>query len=125
MDPAGYGRHSRIGPGGPLNRHTIVVRTAARRDIERHYRWLAEQAGFDTADRFLDAVDRTFAVLAENPRIGPRFVSTHARLGSLHKWKVDGFPNLLIFYESRSNGISVARVIHAAQDWWSLTGAAE
>lgn len=125
MDPAGYGRHSRIGPGRALSRSTIVVRAAARRDIERQYRWLAEQAGFDIADRFLDATDRTFAILAENPGIGPRFVSHHARLGILHKWKVDGFPNLLIFYERRPNGISVVRTIHAEQDWWSLTGAAE
>ncbi len=125
MDPAGYGRNSLIGPGRSLSRSAIVVRAAARRDIERHYRWLADEAGFEIADRFLDATDRTFAVLAKNPGIGPRFVSTHRRLGTLHKWKVDGFPNHLIFYERRPNGISVARMIHAAQDWWSLTGAAE
>ena len=107
MDPARHRRHSSIGPGRPLSRSTIVVRAAARRDIERHYRWLADEAGFDVADRFLDATDRTFAVLAENPGIAPRFVSTHPRLGALHKWKVDGFPNHLIFYERRPNGISV------------------
>ncbi|MFT3820256.1 MAG: type II toxin-antitoxin system RelE/ParE family toxin [Rubrivivax sp.] len=33
-----------------------------------------------------------------------------------------GFDNHLIFYRPRPDGIGVVRVLHAAQDWWSLLG---
>jgi len=38
------------------------------------------------------------------------------------KWRVPDFEDFLIFYLPRRDGISVVRVLHAAQDWWSLLG---
>ena len=32
------------------------------------------------------------------------------------------FENFLIFYFPRPNGVSIVRVLHAAQDWWTLLG---
>ena len=29
---------------------------------------------------------------------------------------------ILIFYMPPQNGVSIVRVLHAAQDWWSLLG---
>jgi len=103
-----------------LSRSGIVVRATARRDIDAQYRWLAEQADFVTADRFLDAIDVAFATLAGHPRLGPEVTATHPRLVGMRKWKVTGFPNTLIFYEPRGAGISVVRILDAAQDWWAL-----
>jgi toxin ParE1/3/4 len=45
-----------------------------------------------------------------------------AKLAGLRKWPVSGFENVLIFYLPRGTGISIVRVLHAAQDWWSLLG---
>ncbi|MBB5684678.1 type II toxin-antitoxin system RelE/ParE family toxin [Sphingobium boeckii] len=92
----------------------------ARRDIVEQYRWLEAEAGSDVADHFLTAANEAFYKLADHPRIGPALGSTNPHLAGMHKWKVEGFPNVLIFYKPRVRGISVVRIIHAASDWWSL-----
>jgi len=38
----------------------------------------------------------------------------------MRKWHVPDFENFLVFYLPRRDGISVVRVLYAAQDWWSL-----
>ena len=43
-------------------------------------------------------------------------------LAGMRKWRVPDFENFLIFYLPRRDGISVVRVLYAAQDWWSLLG---
>jgi toxin ParE1/3/4 len=40
----------------------------------------------------------------------------------MRKWQVKGFEKFLIFYLPHSKGVSIVRVLHAAQDWWSLLG---
>jgi hypothetical protein len=44
------------------------------------------------------------------------------KLAELRKWRVNGFEKFLIFYLSRPGGVSIVRVLHAAQDWWGLLG---
>ena len=44
------------------------------------------------------------------------------KLAGLRKWRVSGFENFLIFYLPRPGGVSIVRVLHAAQDWWALLG---
>ena len=43
-------------------------------------------------------------------------------LAGMRKWHVKGFERLLIFYLPRQQGVSIVRVLHAAQDWWNLVG---
>lgn len=106
-----------------MARATVAVRALARRDIESHYRWLVREAGVAVADRFLISTNRSFDNLAETPRLGPKIESPNPRVARLRKWKVSGFPGVIIFYEPRSSGVSIVRVIHAAQDWWRLIDA--
>ncbi len=123
MDRAGHRNHSRDWPIAPVNPANVGVRALAGRDIEDHYRWLSKEAGVDMADRFLTATDKAFWMLAEHPGMGPAVASANERIARLRKWKIDGFPSAIIFYEPRANGITIVRVIHAAQDWWRLIGA--
>lgn len=44
------------------------------------------------------------------------------RLAGLRKWRINGFEKFLIFYLPRPGGVSIVRVLHAAQDWWNLLG---
>jgi toxin ParE1/3/4 len=44
------------------------------------------------------------------------------QLAGLRKWQVGGFERILIFYLPRAGGVSIVRVLHAAQDWWSILG---
>ena len=40
----------------------------------------------------------------------------------MRKWPVNGFEKFLIFYLPSGNGVTIVRVLHAAQDWWGLLG---
>jgi plasmid stabilization system protein ParE len=46
----------------------------------------------------------------------------HPELGNIRKRRVKGFGHHLVFYEPRSDDISVVHVLHAASDWWQLLG---
>lgn len=87
-----------------------------------HFVYLAENAGMDTAERFLINAEGSFNDLALRPRIGAPLVLKHPELAGIRKWRVKDFDEYLIFYLPRSDGISIVRVLHAARDWWSLLG---
>ena len=40
----------------------------------------------------------------------------------MRKWHVKEFEKFLIFYMPSRGGVSIVRVLHAAQDWWGLLG---
>ena len=46
----------------------VYKRPAARRDLIEHYVYLAENAGEQTAERFLAQAEHTFTDLADNRR---------------------------------------------------------
>lgn len=100
----------------------VYKRPAARRDLIEHYVYLAENAGEETADRFLSQAERTFLDLAENREIGTSLTLLDPRLDGLRKWRVRDFEKFLVFYFPRSDGVSIVRVLHSAQDWWERLG---
>jgi toxin ParE1/3/4 len=102
----------------------VAVHSVARLDIEAYCFRLQEEAGADLADRFLDSVSAEFLKIAANPMLGPNIGSNKLALSKIRKWRVPGFPNMVIFYQPRTDGVTITRVIHAAQDWWGLLGIA-
>lgn len=104
---------------------TITQRDAARRDLIEHFVYLAEAAGLDRAERFLTRAEASFDELALHPKMGAPLGLKHPSLANIRKWRVKGFDNHLVFYEPRSDGVSIVRVLHAASDWWSLLGLAD
>ena len=48
----------------------VYKRAAARRDLVQHFVYLVENAGLETADRFLANAERSFSDLAEQPAMG-------------------------------------------------------
>jgi toxin ParE1/3/4 len=101
---------------------TVYRRTAARQDLIAHYVYLAENAGEATAERFLSDAEASFNDLAVQPKIGAPLSLRRPELAGLRKWQVRGFHNVLIFYFPRDDGVSIVRVLHAAQDWWRMLG---
>jgi toxin ParE1/3/4 len=95
------------------------VNPAARRDIDDYVLWLHHDAGSDTASRFAKSAIDTFDRLAQTPAMGPTVPTSASYLTALRKWKVEGFPKLLIFYRPSPDGIEIIRVLHGAQDWWT------
>ena len=60
--------------------------------------------------------------LARQPLIGAPRKLCHPDLAGIRKWRVKDFDNSLIFYLPRQEGVAIVRVLHGAQDWWSLRG---
>lgn len=101
---------------------TVRVRAAARRDLVEHYAYLAENAGSNVADRFLANAETSFGDLALQPGMGSPLLLRPPELAGIRKWRVQEFEKFLVFYLPRHDGVSIVRVLHAAQDWWSLFG---
>jgi toxin ParE1/3/4 len=94
----------------------------ARSDLIEHYVYLAQEAGETTANRFMDSAEASFELLATQPKMGAPLTLRHPDLAGMRKWSVAGFESFLIFYLPRRDGITVARVLHASNDWWGLLG---
>lgn len=104
---------------------TVTQREAARRDLVEHFVYLAENAGLDVAERFLTNAEASFNDLAQQLRIGVPLTLKHPDLANVRKWRVKDFDHHLVFYQPRSDGVAIVRVLHAASDWWSLLGLAD
>jgi len=102
----------------PVVRH----REVARRDLVEHFVYLAENVGLDTAERFLAQAQAPFEDLARQPLMGAPLNLKRPELTKIRKWRMRHFENHLVFYEPRSDGVTVVRVLHAASDWWGLFG---
>ena len=100
----------------------ITKRATAQRDLIAHYVYLAENANGEIADRFLANAEATFSALCQRPFIGAPLTLRHPDLAGMRKWRTTDFDNFLIFYVPRSDGVSIVRVLHAAQDWRTLLG---
>lgn len=92
-----------------------IVRPAARRDLTRHFAYIAENGSLDAARRFLARARQTFLELAQTPHLGaPR---KSRKFPALRMWRVRQFEKYLIFYHPLPDGAQIERVIHAAQDY--------
>jgi toxin ParE1/3/4 len=98
----------------------VFQRELARRDLMEHFVYLAENAGLTVAEQFLANAEESFNELALNPLMGAPLTLGKQDFTGIRKWRVNDFDNTLIFYMPRHNGISIVRVLHAAQDWWNL-----
>jgi toxin ParE1/3/4 len=72
------------------------------------------------SESFLDNMEASFRDLVNRPAMATLLRTRTLKLAGVRKWRVRGFESFLIFYVTRQGGISIVRVLHAAQDWWRL-----
>jgi toxin ParE1/3/4 len=101
---------------------TVHKWASAKRDLVEHYVYLGEHAGVEIAERFLANAAASFMDLSKRPGVGAPLSLRSPELAGLRKWRVSGFEKFLVFYLPRRDGVSIVRVLHAAQDWWTLLG---
>lgn len=89
-------------------------------DLAAHHGWLAREAGLDIAERMLVGANRAFAKLVDAPGLGSSIEVRSPTFADLRKWRVEGFPNLRIFYRTEKDVLIIARVLHSAQNWSAL-----
>lgn len=92
----------------------VVKHSRAMAAIVDEASYLLDQGGDGLADRFVDAVESTISMIAEAPGIGR--VWDRERVPGIRAWRVEGFPNHLVFYRVRRGGIEIVHVLHAARD---------
>ena len=88
----------------------------AKRDVFECALYLADTAGVPTAERFMDAIEKTQARIADNPAVGSPRAFPDPRLRGLRQWPVRGFRNYLVYYVLSSDDVRIVRVLHAARD---------
>jgi toxin ParE1/3/4 len=94
-----------------------LISPAARLDLLDIWDYFAVEVGNqDLADQCSARARLTFVKLARTPGLGRPWQTRRHDLAGLRQWRVDGFPNLTIFYREHAGIVEIARVIHGARD---------
>jgi toxin ParE1/3/4 len=90
------------------------VRPAFYRDIAHQELWLLEHAGFETANRWHEALWETIQFLGQHPFIGrERFDLNRPGIRS---WRIAGFDRWLIFYGVSDEALVLYRVVSGTME---------
>jgi toxin ParE1/3/4 len=86
-------------------------------DFDLQFRWYIEKAGWETAGRYLIAVDETLETLAVHPGLGRLRNFSHPELQGLRSFPLAGpFNKHLLFYRFDQGTLDAVRVMHGARD---------
>src|SRR5687767_8239504 len=94
-----------------------IQRPEARRDFIIHYRYLARNAGLETARRFRLSVEATYAELIRTPGIGSPGRVQAGKHAGVRLWRVRDFESYLLAYQEHPDGVAMERLFHAKQDY--------
>jgi toxin ParE1/3/4 len=93
----------------------VVLRELARQDVETAVDWYREEAGEQTALRFVTALEVALGHIARYPNSGSARYSMELGMPGLRCWQLERFP-YLAFYVQRDDHIDVWRVLHGHRD---------
>lgn len=93
----------------------VVLRVAARRDIDDAVDHYMAGAGRKTALRFIDRVEEAFLHVAMSVESGSPHHGHELNLPGLRSWPVRSFP-YLIFYMTARGQVAVWRVLHRQRE---------
>jgi len=79
----------------------------------------------ESALRFIDAVEATLGLIADNPAIGALRMHDRKGLLGLRAFPVQDFDKHIVFYRRTERGIEVLRVLHGARDLPTIFDTAE
>jgi toxin ParE1/3/4 len=93
----------------------VIKKPRAEQDLLAHFTYIGERNP-TAAERFLDAAEHAFNLLAQFPLMGRAWNSDSPRLAGVRSWTIPKFKNYRIFYRPITNGIEVLHVFHAVRD---------
>jgi toxin ParE1/3/4 len=93
-----------------IERHSAVI----EQDLPDIYAFIAQHDPA-AAERVLDAVEKTFDQLAEQPDCGVSYPTRNPRLQELRMLPVIGFRDYLIFYRVEIESVRILYVTHGAR----------
>jgi len=103
----------------------VILRQAARQDIDQAIARYAAEAGTPVALAFVDALERAFRRIARHPAAGSPRYAAELRLDGLRAWPLRRYP-YLVFYRAGADHLDVWRVLLAQRDipaWMQDPGA--
>jgi toxin ParE1/3/4 len=71
----------------------------------------------EAAERFLDAAEATFDLIASLPGVGRTLPFQSPVAQNMQAWRVDGFERYLIVYRVVEQRIDIVRVLHTSRDF--------
>ncbi len=93
----------------------VILRAAARKDVDDAVAHYAEEAGADVPLGFIDGFEGAQRHIARNPASGwPRY-GHELNLEGMRSWALRSYPQL-VFYMEGSGHIDVWRVLHGRGD---------
>ncbi len=94
----------------------VIISSRAEQDMMLPYQWYLKHAGFDVAERHLQAVDITIAELSSQPDLGVTGRFQSDELHGIRSFQTKGaFDKHPIFYRG-TDTLSIERVMHGARD---------
>ncbi|MYA63875.1 MAG: type II toxin-antitoxin system RelE/ParE family toxin [Gemmatimonadetes bacterium] len=93
----------------------VILRAAARQDVDDAVAHYAEKAGTDVALGFIDALEGALRHIALNPASGSPRYGHELNLEGLRSWAFKSHPQI-VFYMEGSGRIDVWRVLHGQRD---------
>lgn len=93
----------------------VIPRQAALWDIDQAIAHYAAEAGEPVALAFIDALERAFRWIAQQPAAGSPRYAFELRLEGLRAWPLRRYP-YLVFYIEREDHLDIWRVLHAQRD---------
>lgn len=95
----------------------VLVLPQADADIDEAADEYVRVEDIELGLRFYDAVERTWAELAEHPEVGASVQWDSARLSGIRRWQVaNPFSVHQIYYRVTQDVVIVYRVLHGARD---------
>ncbi len=88
----------------------FALRPKAHRDLNDIWDYSVETWGYDQAEKYLRAMNRTFQMLSEKPDLGRLYDEVHRGI------RVYPSGRHLVFYFATDDGIDVVRVLHERMD---------
>lgn len=85
-------------------------------DLEVAWLWIARDDPA-AADRFVEAVEHTCAQISRQPEIGWKRQWKHRKLTGLRSWRVEAFPNYLVFYRIEAEAVAMVALMHGARSF--------
>lgn len=95
--------------------YDVVPRARAEQDINDALEFYFAQAGETVALGFIDAVERAYRLIGEQPNAGSSRYAHELDLRGLRSWPLRDYP-YVVFYVPRDEHIDVWRVLHTARD---------
>jgi toxin ParE1/3/4 len=92
----------------------IILSLRSKKDLRDHYTFIGLRDE-SSAERFLEAVDRTFALLAERPDIGSTRLWRDPALRGIRAWPISGFDRFIVYYRRQSlDTLRITRILRGA-----------